>query len=188
MILKKEDANSADRVATYLKKTALIVLPTDTIYGFSAIVPIGAGKIVRAKGRDEGKPFIQLLAKPEDLYNYLVGEINPKLLSLWPGPVTFIVKTTADTTTAFRCPADEWLREVLERTGSPVYSTSVNHAGKPAITSIQKIIQEFGTIADCIVDGGDLPSGSVSTIVDTLRGSVLRQGGVVVPEDYLTIV
>lgn len=187
MIIKKEDADSIDRVSRCLKKNALVVLPTDTIYGFSAIAPQGASKILHVKGRDEGKSFIQLLAQPEDLYTYLVGKFNPALLSLWPGAVTYIVKTKHNTTTAFRCPGDSWLRSVIEKTGSPLYSTSVNRSGEHPFNNIEKIIREFGTIAECIVDAGTLPFSSASTIVDTIKGSVIRQGGVVVPEEYFKI-
>ena len=54
-------------VADCIKGGGVCVLPTDTVYGFSGIVPQSQSRIYSIKGRDEGKPFIQLIAKPEDL-------------------------------------------------------------------------------------------------------------------------
>ncbi len=38
MIIKKTDENSADKAAEILKKGGIVILPTDTVYGFSGIV------------------------------------------------------------------------------------------------------------------------------------------------------
>jgi len=185
MIVKKDDSRSIEAAAACLRRGELVVLPTDTIYGFSALVPDGAQKIINAKGRDEGKPFIQLIAEPKDILTLSCGNFNHELISLWPAAVTFIVETADNTTTAFRCPDNNWLRSVIAETGSPIYSTSVNRSGEQAITDIQSIIREFGSIADCIVDAGELPAMPASTIVDTVRGIVIRQGSVHIPEELL---
>lgn len=187
MIIQKTDSDSADIVARFLKDKKIVIIPTDTIYGFSGIVPESAERIHKAKGRDEGKPFIQLIAEPAELVKYTVDKINPSLLSLWPGAITLIVRNTNNETTAFRCPGDAWLRSVISKTGCPLFSTSVNKAGQRALNTISEICKEFGKIADLIVDDGDNENMLASTIVDTTGEiyRIIRQGSVTIPEDYL---
>lgn len=187
MIITKADTESVNIASEYIKSNKLIILPTDTIYGFSAAVPDGARLITEAKGRDEGKPFIELLAKPEELFLYCKDTINPGLLSLWPGAVTFIVRTVNGSTTAFRCPGDPWLRNVISRSGNRIYSTSANRAGEPSLGRISDIIRVFGKIADLIIDDGDHVSGLASTLIDVTANEyrIIRQGSVEIPVDYL---
>ena len=111
-------------VADCIKGGGVCVLPTDTVYGFSGIVPQSQSRIHSIKGRDEGKPFIQLIAKPEDLYRYTDVVVPQQLFSLWPGAVTVIVPVKQDadkkTTVAFRCPGDSWLRRVIDLVDAPI--------------------------------------------------------------------
>ncbi len=187
MIIKKADPHSIEITVQYLREQKIVIVPTDTIYGFSGIVPGSAEAIIRAKGRDEGKPFIQLIGEPADLFQYTEDTIKPGLVALWPGAVTIIVKNKKEGTTAFRCPGDEWLREVIRRLGCPVYSTSVNKAGKPALKTIGEICAEFASIIDLIIDAGDQESASASTIIDATGNEykIIRQGDLTVPPDLL---
>lgn len=187
MILAKSSSGSAEVTARFLREKKLTIIPTDTIYGFSGIVPDANELIIRAKGRDEGKPFIQLIAEPSDLTRYTAERINPELLRYWPGAVTIIAKNRNGGTTAYRCPGDEWLRTVIAKTGSPIYSTSVNRAGESALKLISAIIAEFGSIADLIVDDGDHAEAMASTIVDATgeKYRIIRNGAVTIPENCL---
>ena len=187
MVIEKAALHSAETAARFLSDGKLLILPTDTIYGFSTAVPSGSSAIVKAKGRDEGKPFIQLIASPGDIERYADTRDISRLVSLWPGPVTIIVNAYSGGTVAFRCPGDEWLRKVISMTGSPVFSTSVNRAGERALGRIGEIVSEFGNVADLIVDSGDLLSGMASTIVDASGSQprIIRQGEAVIPPEYL---
>jgi L-threonylcarbamoyladenylate synthase len=187
MVISRKSSDSADCAAQFLREGRLVIIPTDTIYGFSGIVPGANALIIKAKGRDEGKPFIQLIARSKDLARYSDDTINPSLLALWPGAVTIIVRNKEGGTTAFRCPGDAWLRSVLEKTGAPVYSTSVNRAGEASLKKIGDIITQFGAIADLIVDDGDHPEAAASTIIDATGDvyRVIRQGAVQVHESAL---
>ena len=191
MICRKCDEESVQIAADYLRRGKVVVLPTDTVYGFSGIVDGRQysfhtyEKICTIKHRDEGKLFIQLLAKPEDVKKYTRDVIPDYLLAHWPGPLTIIVHTFAEDgnfeTTAFRCPGDEWLRNVIALCGAPIYSTSVNRSGEPVLDNIQQIKNEFGKEVELIVDDGDKSGGIPSTIVaidETGEVKVLRQGSV----------
>jgi len=195
MICRKSDEESVQIAINYIRRGRVVVLPTDTIYGFSGIVDgrhysyHTDAKIREIKGREEDKPLIQLIAKPEDLKKYTRDVIPESLLAKWPGSLTIIVHTFSKkdsketfSTTAFRCPGDEWLRKVIAGCGAPIYSTSVNHSGQPALDNINQIKQEFKNI-DLIVDDGDKKNGVPSTIVKIEEdGSVvvLRQGAVTI--------
>lgn len=187
MILSKNAPESARITADFLRDKRLVIIPTDTIYGFSGLVPDAAQLIIDAKGRDEGKPFIQLIANPEDIKLHTETALNPGLLALWPGAVTVIVPDRKGGTTAFRCPGDPWLREVLSLTGALVYSTSVNRAGSPALNRIEDILREFGDIADLVIDDGEQPASVPSTIVDATGTEyrIVREGAVRISPDCL---
>jgi L-threonylcarbamoyladenylate synthase len=187
MVLKKAEPESDVRTAEVLKRGGIVILPTDTIYGFSGLVPVSEKSIHAIKGRDEGKPFIQLIAEPSDLARFTDDPINPGLLAYWPGPITIIVKTKTGRTTAFRCPGDEWVRSVIRHCGAPVYSTSVNKAGEPALKKTGEIIGIFGDMVDLFVDDGDHPEGLPSTLVDATGSEyrIIRQGALQVDPSFL---
>ena len=175
-IIAKEAAASAEQAANAVKKGGVVIVPTDTVYGFS-----GDGDKIRSiKGRSETKPFIQLIAKPEDLKLYTDDTIPENLLSKWPGALTIIVNDKRGGTTAFRCPGDEWLRHVISLCGAPIYSTSVNRSGKPVLDTEAGIVKEFGSEVDLIITDGDKKGAKPSTLVSIADGTikVLRQGDV----------
>lgn len=188
MKINKNDENSAEIVAEALKNGKITILPTDTVYGFSGIVDTSENnnhfetdsKIRAIKGRDEKKPLIQLIAKPEDIFNLTDDKIPDSLLAKWPGALTIIVHDHQGGTTAYRCPGDAWLRRVIALTGSPIFSTSVNRSGSPVLDSISAIQAEFGSEADLIVDDGDKKNALPSTLVmiENNEIKVLRQGDV----------
>jgi L-threonylcarbamoyladenylate synthase len=168
-------------VAQKIRDKKVLIIPTDTVYGFSGIVPDTDAIIRKIKGREETKPFIQLIGNPTDIYNYTNNNIPSELLSYWPGPLTIIVNDKmGKSTTAFRCPGDLWLRSVINLLGEPVFSTSVNRSGMPIINDVVEMEKEFGTEVDCIIDGGEMGNGIPSTLVDISKGiiTVLRQGAV----------
>ena len=199
LIKNKNDTTSIKETVAILKKGGIVIIPTDTVYGFSGIVDLAEAatrfetdvKIRAIKGRAESKPLIQLIAKPEDIRLYTDDEIPAGLLAKWPGALTIIVhikenSPLADTaipesrTVAFRCPGDEWLRKIIAECGAPIFSTSVNRSGQPVLDTSSAIASEFGSEADLIIDDGDKKGALPSTLVTIEKGEVkiLRQGSV----------
>ncbi len=197
MILQKDDKGSIQTAAELLTAGKIVILPTDTVYGFSGIVDLkgtekkDCDRLIRhIKGRDEGKPFIELISAPDELTNYTDEPIPDELLSLWPGPLTLIVPLKKDapldtdaTTIAFRCPGDSWLRQVIALTGRPVYSSSVNRSGKPVLSAIKDIEKEFAAEVPLIISDGDKNGSLPSTIVAVENGGIrlIRQGALKIP-------
>lgn len=195
MKYNKLDKDSVILTAKSLKNGGIAILPTDTVYGFSGIVDLKSNEnqfktdcqIRTIKGRSETKPLIQLISKPSDIYLYTDDKIPESLLQKWPGALTIIVNckknsplTDEVATIAFRCPGDKWIRDVIEQTDAPIYSTSVNRSGMPVIDEINKIDNEFNQEVDLIIDDGDKKGALPSTIVSISNGEikVLRQGSV----------
>ena len=206
LIKNKSDPTSIEAAADTLKRGGIVIIPTDTVYGFSGIVDLKStgtttpayetdAKIRAIKGRAETKPLIQLIAKPEDLRLYTDDEIPDTLLSKWPGALTIIVHIKKDSplaasaipesgTVAFRCPGDAWLREIIARCEAPVFSTSVNRSGQPVLDTTATITSEFENEVDLIINDGDKKGALPSTLVAIENGQVkiLRQGSVKIEE------
>ena len=192
-IIDRREVDSEKRVADCIVAGGVCIIPTDTVYGFSGIIPQSQARIQAIKGRKEDKPFIQLIAEPKDLYNYTDIDIPTQLFSLWPGAVTVIVpvkESVGKGTIAFRCPGDSWLRKVISLVGTPIYSTSVNRSGEPVLGSLDSICKEFLGEVDLIVgfDEGLVPHAQPSTLVELLPNGkcrIIRQGDVVLPKELL---
>lgn len=195
MIILRSDSDSVECVSRVLLEGSVVVLPTDTVYGFSGVVPESEDVIRKIKGRDETKPFIQLIAEPEDIYRYTDEVLPDQLIALWPGALTVIVPLkkrlitgeSEVTTVAFRCPGDGWLRQIIKAVGKPIYSTSVNRSGQPVLSSVLEIDKEFGGEVKLIVDGGSTENALPSTLVKFEKGKciILRQGDVCIPSSLL---
>lgn len=190
MIIKKADKDSIERTVQVLKNGGITIIPTDTVYGFSGITSKPTDVQIRAiKGRSETKPLIQLIARPQDIFNYTNDKIPEKLLTKWPGALTIIVHIKPELplaavlpTVAFRCPGDQWLRDIIAAVGEPIFSTSVNRSGQPVLDTVTDIQAEFENEVDLIVDDGDKKGALPSTLVCIEDGKVkvLRQGTVTV--------
>ncbi len=195
MICKKNDSFSIEESVSVLKKGGIAILPTDTVYGFSGISEFkndknlnAQKKIYSLKGRDEGKPFIHLIASPEDIFLYTDFDIPKKILNCWPGALTIIVpikensqlRTNAPTV-AFRCPGDLWLRTIIEKCARPLYSTSVNKSGNPVLETESEIEKMFSDKVDLFVKNGDSKGALPSTLIrlEKTGFSILRQGSVI---------
>lgn len=183
MIVKKNDDKSIEILVSALQNGEVVIIPTDTVYGFSGIVDekkITDSKIRKIKGREENKPFIQLISSPDEIFKYTNDSIPQKLLDCWPGALTLIVNDKKGGTTAFRCPGDNWLREIIEKVGFPLYSTSVNKSGFPILECEKEIISVFESEVFVIVLDGDKKNALPSTLVKVENDtySVIRQGTV----------
>lgn len=182
MLIKKNDGNSAEICAEFILNNELIIIPTDTVYGFSCLKNSEAEEyLIFLKGRSKEKKFISLISEPEEVLQFVKTPVFSNFLNLWSYnfPITLIFRNIKDNgTSAFRVPNDEWLLSVLRLIKKPILSTSVNYSGKPAMTNIGKIYSEFKDKISLIVDGGNIEQ-EASAIIDLSgkKPQILRQGG-----------
>lgn len=173
-----------------LAKGAIGILPTDTLYGFvaSALSADAVDRLYQARGRNENKPCIVLLADSDDIARFgriLSSEENALLDTVWPGAVSVILSRFSDTfsylhrgtgTIAFRVPDVSELRDML-RVSGPIIAPSANPEGMKPAETVEEAESYFGNRADFFVDGGRL-SGLPSTVVrlEDDRFTVVRPG------------
>lgn len=181
------DDNSYDALVGALREGLVVIMACDTIYGFVGRVPDTEAEIRRIKGRGENQPFLILLTDASALPRMGAVGGDDAILSLWPGPFTFIFPTRAHTTVACRVPQDYRLRALIADVGGGLYSTSVNRAGQPPMNDPSEIKAEFGGEVALIEDSGVFKGRLPSTLVDLTRKPrrILRQGEGQVPKKYL---
>ncbi len=169
-------------VVNNLKKGAIGIFPTDTLYGVvgSALSKKAVERIYHAKGRSETKPLIILISAISDIKKFGI-ELTPEhiafLETVWPGPVSIILPChnqkfaylhRGTKSIAFRMPKNRFLREFLKRTG-PLAAPSANPQGlKPAHT-VAEAKKYFSTSMDFYIAGGR-KVGKPSRVISLLSG------------------
>ncbi len=173
-----------------LRRGAVGVLPTDTLYGVvaSTAFPDAIERLYEVRHRSSLKGCITLIADKEQAANVEWNKFDRKLASkYWPGPVSIVLPVSATTpaylhpvdgTLAFRVPDRDDLRALLWHTG-PLFAPSANPAGMKPAATIEKAQEYFGKHVDFYVDAGDLSGNQPSTLirqkdgeVEVLRGSL----------------
>ena len=175
------------RLLEALAGGGIVIMPCDTIYGIVGVAPASGERIRALKGREQ-KAFLQLIASAEWLSRFSDLCIPPGLSALWPGPLTLIVPARGSSeTVALRVPDAPLLRELLQELDRPLYSTSVNRSGEPALWRIEDIAAAFESSIDLLVDAGDLEGRLPSTILDVTASPfrILRQGALDIPPELL---
>lgn len=196
------DSALAD-AATALRSGALVIFPTETVYGIAASAAHSEGirRLREAKRRNDAQPFTVHLGEPSDAHLYLPqsSAVARRLArKAWPGPVTLLcdVSDPSAAEIATSCPPDQ-LREIfhdrtvglrspdhavaqrlLQQAGVPVVASSANPAGSPPPLDAASAATYLGNLADYVIDGGRCRYGSASTVV-RVRGdawSVERTG------------
>ena len=141
-----------------------LILPTETLYGFSALGTAEAarGRIEAWKGIAARRGFLALVPGLDAVGPFLAATQDRRALhflrAVWPAPLTAVLRVRealpwgealeSGATAAFRVPAHARLRKLLERVGAPVLSTSVNRTGEPALQRAADIARVFATDAD----------------------------------------
>lgn len=189
---KRFSATDVEEAAQLLRDGRLVAFPTETVYGLgaNALDETAAKRIYAAKGRPSDNPLIVHIAEMGAL-SELAAEVPKEAMLLgeafWPGPLTMILKKSSivpDGTTgglatvAVRLPSDPIARELIRLSGVYVAAPSANASGRPSTTTAQHVYEDLNGRIDMILDGGPVPIGLESTIVD-LTGDVpmiLRPG------------
>lgn len=181
-----------ERAGAILRAGGLVAFPTETVYGLGAdgLNEEAARKIYAAKGRPSDNPLIVHIADTEAL-NEIVQEI-PKTAeklaeAFWPGPLTMIFRkkenvplgtTGGLSTVAVRMPSDEIARELIRQGGGYIAAPSANVSGRPSPTTAQHVYEDLNGRIPMILDGGPVPIGLESTIIDLTEECpvILRPG------------
>lgn len=177
-------------LAALLARGGLLAVPTESSYALAADPRNAAGvaAVYRIKGRDAGKPLPVVVAGPEQLASLGIDPGLPildALAALWPAPLTVALPlarplpaAAGEATLAVRVPAHAGLRRLLAALGTPLTATSANASGGPPLLEPHGAAELLAGEDAVVVDGGRLPGGAPSTLVEFgpagLR--VLREG------------
>ncbi|GAB3123740.1 L-threonylcarbamoyladenylate synthase [Glaciibacter psychrotolerans] len=168
---------------------ALVVIPTDTVYGIAAdaFTPEAVQRLLDAKGRDRQSPPPVLIAGIAAL-DGLADDVPPPARDLakafWPGGLTLILNAQPSLawdlgetrgTVALRVPSNQVALDLLTETG-PLAVSSANRTGMPSAIDALGAEEMLGSSVAVYLDGGaagigyeaigDRPGDTSSTIVD----------------------
>lgn len=172
---------------------SVIVLPTDTLYGIGADAfnPAAVTALLAAKGRGRDMPVPVLVGSwstIDGLVSYVSADARALIEAFWPGGLTLIVEHApslawdlgdARGTVGIRMPMHPVALELLERTG-PMAVSSANRTGMPPTTTVGQAYEQLGESVSVYLDGGEVPIGLPSTILDLTGDAprVVREGAV----------
>ncbi|MCC7519700.1 MAG: threonylcarbamoyl-AMP synthase [Verrucomicrobiae bacterium] len=187
-------ANEAARVFAVeaLRRGELLIFPTETVYGIGADAQNAAAaeRLTVAKGRPLGKPFQWLVATPEIARrgsSFWDPRAERLARAFWPGPLTLVVPA-GERSVGWRVPRHTWLLELLHAWGGALMASSANLTGLPPPKACAEAVRGLGGSVSLAVDGGILPPGEASTVVEfTPEGMRLLRSGAI-PEESLRAV
>lgn len=174
------------RAAELLLAGEVVAFPTDTVYGVG----------VAASRADRIEALFALKRRPPDRrIPILVASLSQAVDAgwvaddrargladrFWPGALTMVLPSTDGAgTQAFRAP-DHPVTLALIRAAGPLLATSANRSDEPETLGADDVLIAFALEQDAlvaIVDGGVVPGGVASTVVDlgVTPARVLREG------------
>ena len=200
-ILKVDDPQSwgpsLDEAVAALNRGAVVVLPTDTVYGIGADAfdADAVAALLAAKGRGRQMPppvLVPDVRTLDGLATDVTDDVRELVERFWPGGLTVILTAQpmlawdlgeTHGTVALRMPDHPAALALLRRTG-PLAVSSANRTGQPAAMSAQEAHDQLGASVQVYLDGGDAPGGVASTIVDATgpRMRVVRAGAITVDD------
>lgn len=137
------------QIAGFLKKGRVVVLPTDTIYGFSCLADhrLAIKRIYKLKRRSQSKPFIILVSslqmarkyaqvsakKAQELKKYWLHSRRPTTVILKGRGLLPVELTGGSQTLALRLPKSDFLIKIIKKLNRPIVSTSLNLSGQANI-------------------------------------------------------
>lgn len=186
-----------------IKGGGVVAFPTETFYGL-AVDPFNAkalARLFRLKARAGDKPVLVLIDKIESLA-CLVGttpDLYPQLIgAFWPGPLTLIfagqpqlpaLLTDVAGTVGVRLSSHPVARRLAGAAGGAITGTSANPSGLPAAVTAPQVRAMFPTGVDYVIDGGRVPGGPGSTIINVAgSGLKLLRAGAIPFEDILATI
>jgi len=181
LLLAPGDAGIAE-AAAFLRAGGLVAFPTDTVYGIGCRVGDEAAlaRLFEAKRRPAEKAVPILLASLEQAgeLGLEVTPARPLADRFWPGGLTLVL--AADTgSQAIRVP-DHPVALALIAAAGPLATSSANRSGEPEAYEANDVLIAFADtdLLDAVVDGGRVPGGIASSLVDLTadRPRLLRDG------------
>jgi L-threonylcarbamoyladenylate synthase len=197
-ILKISADNSEEKIINraveILADGGIIAYPTETFYGLGADAtnPKAIQKIFAVKGRNFKNPISLIIGKPDDIYPLVqdIPESAKKLMAaFWPGALTIVFSATDSVSSiltagsgkiGLRVSSHPGARGIVQKLQRPLTATSANLSGAPECIRASEVADQIGDKIDAIVDLGNTPGTTGSTIIDVTcdPAVILREGAI----------
>jgi tRNA threonylcarbamoyl adenosine modification protein (Sua5/YciO/YrdC/YwlC family) len=178
------------RAVDFLKNGAILVYPTDTIYGLGADVLSRDAFQRILKVKDASSHNLLTLICP-DLKEISKWAVVPDhayriMRRVIPGQYTFVLRATKQIpkillqnrkTIGVRFPDSAVVKSLLEHLGRPIISSSVPHIDNDYFTDPEELARRFPNDIDLILDAGVM-FNQPSTVVDFTKDEpeIIREG------------
>lgn len=168
----------------------VIAFPTDTVYGLGVRYDNedALNRLKQAKIRPESKPIPMMVSDLSQIEEVAYVNATAKLLiqKFMPGAFTIVLKkkeeiadyvTNGLATIAIRMPDDEFVLEIMNRSGKAMLVSSANISAEHSCRNGEEVLEQLDGRIDGIVMG-ESKSEIASTIVDATSEEVkiLREG------------
>ena len=194
-MIKRYKQTEIEKLAEILKNDGVISVPTDTVYGVCARINSKKAhdNLVKTKNRPNTKPFPIMCSDKEQIKSIaIVNEKAEKLIKeFMPGPITLILEKRPEMpeyvnngkpTIAVRMATSKAVKELIIKTGCPIFMSSANQSGEPTCTNLDEIEKKCSNL-DGMMEG-TVKFGKVSTIVDCVSKElkILRKGPITIEQ------
>jgi L-threonylcarbamoyladenylate synthase len=183
------------RAASLLADGGVVAFPTDTVYGL-AVSWERADRLPALYALKRRPPEKQIAALISGLEQAVAGgwvaDSRAARLAeqFWPGPLTLVLGGSvgpSGPSQGFRV-ADHPVALDLIRAAGPLLATSANVSGEPPTLDADDVLIAFATQQselDAVIDGGRVPGGIASTVMDLTvsPARIVRDGPI--PRDQL---
>lgn len=178
--------------AATIRKSGIVVYPTDTVYGLGCdpFDEKAVSKLATVKQRHKGNfpVLVDSAGRAREL-----GDISRDMESLvtrfWPGPLTIVVPCKAtlpiqvvgpEKMIGLRIPRRPDALDLISQSGGSLLGTSANLSGRPPLREAKEAFKIFQGKVDIVLDGGSLSTGIESTVVMETRSGihVIREGAI----------
>jgi len=196
MRILKATADNLAAASQILIDGGLVAYPTDTVYGLGCNpFNIKALKrVFKVKGeRDKPLPILASDVESIERIAFLSGRARKIAVKFWPGPLTLVVPkkpvlpeiaTCNLNSVGVRIPKHDVALRLIHLSNGLLVGTSANKTGAKPPCTAQEVAEQLGEEVDVILDGGPVPLGVSSTVVDFTQGKtkILREGPICLEE------
>lgn len=187
--MKRYKQTAINELAEILKNDGVISVPTDTVYGVCARMNSKKAhdNLMQVKKRPIEKTLPIMCADKEQIKSIaIVDEKAEKIIQeFMPGPITLILNKKDDIPTyvnngrktiAVRMASSKVLKELIQKTGCPLFMSSANQSGEPTCANLDEIEKSCPTLNGMME--GNVSFNISSTIVDCTLDNIriLRNG------------
>ncbi|WMN07516.1 L-threonylcarbamoyladenylate synthase [Marivirga arenosa] len=188
------DPRKIKHIVERLKDGAVVIYPTDTIYGLGCDLTNrkAIDKLCWVKGIKPGKINLSFICEDMSHISDYVKNLSTPTFKIMkknlPGPLTFILPANSNVpkivnankkTVGIRIPNNNIPIEIVKSLGNPLISTSIREDDDIVEypTDPEKIYENFKNLVDIVIDGGygkNIPSTVIDCTVEPAE--IIREG------------